>query len=117
LTRGPPSSSSGPTASEKWLERVSTFNNREEHQDDRVSVKLLFGRQIVEETIRLLGQCRFEHVAVMTAKGFVVSNQTGYLGYLSLAVQRGIRVRFVTEVNQANRQAVSRFSRKCEEVP
>jgi sugar-specific transcriptional regulator TrmB len=98
----------------EWLERVSTFNGREGHHDEAISVKLLFGHQIIEETIRLLGQCRSEHVAVMTGRGFAVSSQTGYLDYLSLAVQRGIRVRFVTEVNQANRQAVSRFSRKFE---
>jgi sugar-specific transcriptional regulator TrmB len=98
----------------EWLERVSVFNDREERQDERVSVKLLFGHQVAEETIRLLGQCRFEHIAVMTGKGFVVSHRTGYLDHLSLAVQRGIRVRFVTEVNNANRHAVSRFSRKFE---
>ena len=98
----------------EWLERVSTFNDREGQQDETISVKLLFGHQIVEETLRLLGQCRSEHVTVMTGKGFVVSNQMGYLDHLSLAIQRGIRVRLVTEVDQANRHEVSRFSRKLE---
>ncbi|MDA4113579.1 MAG: hypothetical protein OK474_06010 [Thaumarchaeota archaeon] len=98
----------------EWLERVSVFNEREEHRDEGISVKLLFGRQVVEEAVRLLGQCRFEHIVVMTGKGFVVSQKTGYLDHLSLAVQRGIRVRFVTEVDHVNRHAVSRFSRKFE---
>ena len=98
----------------EWLERVSTFNDREGRQDETISVKLLFGHQIVEETLRLLGQCRSEHVTVMTGKGFVASNQMGYLDHLSQAIQRGIRVRLVTEVDQANRQEVYRFSRKLE---
>jgi sugar-specific transcriptional regulator TrmB len=51
----------------EWLEGVHLQQPRGA-PEERVSVKLLFGRQIVEETIRHLGECRFEHVAVMTGK-------------------------------------------------
>ena len=111
-TRGPRSSSSGLTA---WGSgsRGSPLPTIARTQEETISVKLLFGRQIVEETLRLLGQCRSEHVTVMTGKGF--SPPIRWATSTSLAGDTARdKGRLVTEVDQANRQEVYRFSRKLE---
>lgn len=97
-----------------WLQGLGRIDGSGESTENKSIFKLEGGEQVFQRMSRLVQSCKGELVRVLSATGLRQNYLLGIFSQESKCIERGVKIRAITEVVSTNREIIEEYARFVE---